>query len=132
MTPYFLTHSAIYPECAQPVVSGISFDSDHLAILSSARIGIAETASQHHGAHIADDPGECGVAILSKGKELHWSNSTEMVALAVAALAGFVFFLIWVLTAKQSIANMSWCQRRNFWASVILTCAFFMVGFQSK
>ncbi len=36
--------------------------------------------------------------MLDKGKELDWFNSGTIIALAVTAVVGFVFFIIWELT----------------------------------
>ena len=40
--------------------------------------------------------------MLDKGKELDWFASTQIVTLAIVAVVGFVFFLIWELTEAPS------------------------------
>ena len=52
--------------------------------------------------------------MLDKGKELDWFSSREIVALAVAAAVGFVFFLIWELTDEHPIVDLKLFARRNF------------------
>lgn len=57
--------------------------------------------------------------LLDKGKELDWFNSSEIVTLAIVALMGFVFFLIWELNEEHPVVDLSLFKRRNFWAGVI-------------
>jgi DHA2 family multidrug resistance protein len=57
--------------------------------------------------------------LLDKGKELDWFNSSTIVALAVIALMGFVFFLIWELNEQHPVVDLTLFKRRNFWAGVI-------------
>lgn len=56
---------------------------------------------------------------LDKGKELDWFNSSTITALALVALVGFVFFLIWELNEEHPIVDLSLFRRRNFWAGVV-------------
>jgi DHA2 family multidrug resistance protein len=53
--------------------------------------------------------------LLDRGNELDWFNSPFIVTLAVIAAIGFVVFMIWELTDKQPIVDLSllW-QFRNF------------------
>jgi DHA2 family multidrug resistance protein len=57
--------------------------------------------------------------MLDKGKELDWFNSSTITTLAVSAFVGFVFFLIWELTEKHPIVDLTLFKRRNFWTGVI-------------
>jgi DHA2 family multidrug resistance protein len=57
--------------------------------------------------------------MLDKGKELDWFNSGTIVLLAVTAFVGLVFFLIWELTEKHPIVDLTLFKRRNFWTGVI-------------
>jgi MFS transporter, DHA2 family, multidrug resistance protein len=57
--------------------------------------------------------------LLDQGKDLDWFNSGEIVALAVVALVGFTLFLIWELTDKHPIVDLSLFRRRNFWVSTL-------------
>ncbi|HET8711158.1 MAG TPA: DHA2 family efflux MFS transporter permease subunit [Spongiibacteraceae bacterium] len=58
--------------------------------------------------------------LLDKGKELDWFNSGTIVALALIAVMGFVFFLIWELNEKHPVVDLTLFKRRNFWAGVIV------------
>ncbi|MDR2851945.1 MAG: DHA2 family efflux MFS transporter permease subunit [Burkholderiaceae bacterium] len=53
--------------------------------------------------------------MLDKGKELDWFNSGMIVALAVIAVVGFCFFLVWELTDKHPVVDLSLFKNRNFW-----------------
>ena len=52
--------------------------------------------------------------MIDKGKELDWFGSTQIVALAVVAAVGFLYFLAWELTEKHPIVNLRLFARRNF------------------
>ena len=52
--------------------------------------------------------------MIDKGKELDWFESQEIVFLAVAAVAGFAFFLAWELTEKHPIVDLRLFAKRNF------------------
>ena len=52
--------------------------------------------------------------LLDKGKELDWFASTQIVVLAIIALVGFVFFLIWELSEEHPVVDLSLFTRRNF------------------
>ena len=59
--------------------------------------------------------------MLDKGKELDWFHSATIVTLAVVAVVGFVFFLIWELTDKHPVVDLSLFKRRNFWSGAFAT-----------
>ncbi|HUD35171.1 MAG TPA: DHA2 family efflux MFS transporter permease subunit, partial [Variovorax sp.] len=59
--------------------------------------------------------------MLDKGKELDWFNSPEVVAMAVVAVVGFAFFMIWELTEEHPVVDLSLFKRRNFWAGATAT-----------
>ena len=59
--------------------------------------------------------------MLDKGKELDWFHSAEIVALAVVAVVGFAFFLVWELTDKHPVVDLSLFKRRNFWSGALAT-----------
>ncbi len=59
--------------------------------------------------------------MLDKGKELDWFHSGEVVALAVVAVVGLVFFLIWELTEQHPVVDLTLFARRNFWAGALAT-----------
>ncbi|MDR2365796.1 MAG: DHA2 family efflux MFS transporter permease subunit [Zoogloeaceae bacterium] len=51
---------------------------------------------------------------LDRGKELDWFGSPVIVALAIVAVVGFCFFLIWERTEKHPIVDLSLFRERNF------------------
>ena len=57
--------------------------------------------------------------MLDKGKELDWFHSGVVVALGVVAVVGFVFFLIWELTEKHPVVDLTLFKGRNFWAGTV-------------
>lgn len=59
--------------------------------------------------------------MLDKGKELDWFHSPEIVTLAVVAVVGFAFFLVWELTDKHPVVDLSLFKRRNFWSGALAT-----------
>jgi DHA2 family multidrug resistance protein len=59
--------------------------------------------------------------MLDKGKELDWFHSAEIVAMAVVAVVGFAFFLVWELTDKHPVVDLSLFKRRNFWSGAVAT-----------
>ncbi|GAA4333020.1 DHA2 family efflux MFS transporter permease subunit [Variovorax defluvii] len=59
--------------------------------------------------------------MLDKGKELDWFHSPEIVAMAVIAAVGFAFFLVWELTDKHPVVDLSLFKRRNFWSGALAT-----------
>ncbi|WP_411329680.1 DHA2 family efflux MFS transporter permease subunit [Desulfovibrio desulfuricans] len=52
--------------------------------------------------------------LLDKGKDEDWFSSNFIVGLAVIAFVGFAFFLIWELTEKHPIVDLSLFKSRNF------------------
>ncbi len=59
--------------------------------------------------------------MLDKGKELDWFHSAEIVALGVTSVVGFAFFLVWELTDKHPVVDLSLFKRRNFWTGAVAT-----------
>ncbi len=57
--------------------------------------------------------------MLDKGKELDWFNSTEVVIMAVVAVVGLAFFLVWELTEEHPVVDLSLFKRRNFWTGAV-------------
>lgn len=63
--------------------------------------------------------------MLDKGKEFDWFESREIVALAIVAAVGFVYFLVWELYDEHPVVDLSLLKARNFSSGVIvLTVAF--------
>ncbi len=57
--------------------------------------------------------------MLDKGKDLDWFSSTTVVVLALTALIGFAFFVIWELTAEHPVVDLSLFKKRNFTGGTI-------------
>lgn len=57
--------------------------------------------------------------MLDKGKDLEWFASPLIWSLAVISLITFVYFIIWELTAKHPIVDLSLFAKRNFSSAVI-------------
>ncbi|MDR0275652.1 MAG: DHA2 family efflux MFS transporter permease subunit [Burkholderiaceae bacterium] len=57
--------------------------------------------------------------MLDKGKELDWFSSSLIMALAVVAAIGFVVFLIWELTEKHPVVDLSLLKGRNYWTGTL-------------
>jgi len=52
--------------------------------------------------------------MLDKGKELDWFASGQIVTLAVVAIMGFIFFLIWELNEEHPVVDLRLFAGRNF------------------
>jgi DHA2 family multidrug resistance protein len=59
--------------------------------------------------------------MLDLGKEHDWFQSQLIVALAVTAVVGFAFFVIWELTDAHPVVELRLFARRNFWAGTLAT-----------
>jgi DHA2 family multidrug resistance protein len=57
--------------------------------------------------------------MLDKGKDLDWFSSTTIVVLALVALIGFAFFVVWELTAEHPVVDLSLFKKRNFTGGTI-------------
>jgi DHA2 family multidrug resistance protein len=57
--------------------------------------------------------------LLDKGNELDWFNSTQIVALAITSVVALCFFLVWELTEKHPVVDLSLFKRRNFWSGTL-------------
>ncbi len=57
--------------------------------------------------------------MLDKGKELDWFNSNLIVVLAVLAVVGFVYFVIWELGDAHPVVDLSLFKGRNFAGGVV-------------
>jgi len=61
----------------------------------------------------------CMQMMLDLGKEYDWFSSPTIVALAVLAVGGFLFFLAWELTDEHPVVDLRLFARRNFWAGTL-------------
>lgn len=57
--------------------------------------------------------------MLDKGKNLDWFNSSEIVILAIIAGVGFCYFLVWELTQKNPVIDLTLFAGRNFTGGTI-------------
>jgi MFS transporter, DHA2 family, multidrug resistance protein len=57
--------------------------------------------------------------MLDKGKDLDWFQSTTIIALALTAVIAFAFFVIWELTEKHPVVDLSLFKGRNFTSATI-------------
>lgn len=67
--------------------------------------------------------------MLDQGKDLDWFNSTEIVVLALTTAIGFAAFLIWELTEKNPVVDLSLFKRRNFALGTLAFCLGYAVFF---
>lgn len=64
--------------------------------------------------------------MLDEGQKLDWFSSTEIVALLIAAIVGFAAFMIWELTERNPIVDLSVFKHRGYSVSVL--CASLTFG----
>ena len=67
--------------------------------------------------------------MLDQGKDLDWFSSHEIVILAIVTAIGFVSFLIWELTEKNPVVDLSLFKRRNFALGTLAFCLGYAVFF---
>ena len=67
--------------------------------------------------------------MLDKGKDLDWFASPVIIGLAIVALLGFLFFVIWELTESNPIVDLRLFKSRNFLAGTIAISVAFAVFF---
>jgi DHA2 family multidrug resistance protein len=61
-------------------------------------------------------------AFLDMGKNYDWFQSTQIEALAIISAVGFCLFLVWELTEKHPIVDLSLFKNRNFFLGTIALC----------
>ncbi len=61
----------------------------------------------------------CFQIMLDKGKELDWFSSPFIVVLGVVSVVAFSYFLVWELTEKHPIIDLSLFKIRNFTVSTM-------------
>jgi DHA2 family multidrug resistance protein len=67
--------------------------------------------------------------MLDLGKDADWFASTEIVVLGLTALVGLIAFLIWELTEKHPIIDLSLFRNRNFAFGTLALCLGYAVFF---
>lgn len=67
--------------------------------------------------------------LLDKGKDEDWFASPAMVVLAIVALLGFVAFLIWELTERHPIVDLTLFRLRDFTVGTVVNCLGYAVFF---
>ncbi len=69
--------------------------------------------------------------MLDKGKELDWFNSTEIIVLTVLAVIAISFLIVWELTDKNPVIDLSLFKSRNFSIGTLCVSLAFMLYFGS-
>jgi MFS transporter, DHA2 family, multidrug resistance protein len=67
--------------------------------------------------------------MLDRGKDLDWFGSATIVALAIAAFVGLVFFIAWELTDAHPAVDLRLFSGRNFTVGTIVLCLGYGVHF---
>src|SRR5580698_1281334 len=67
--------------------------------------------------------------MLDQGKDLDWFASTQIVVLSIVTAIGFAAFLIWELTAKNPVVDLSLFKSRNFALGTLAFCLGYAVFF---
>jgi DHA2 family multidrug resistance protein len=70
--------------------------------------------------------------MLDQGKDLDWFASTQIVILAIVTAVGFFAFLIWELTAKNPVVDLSLFRGRNFALGTLAFCLGYAVFFANN
>jgi len=70
--------------------------------------------------------------MLDQGKDLDWFSSNEIVVLVIVTAIGFVAFLIWELTQKNPIVDLSLFKGRNFALGTLAFCLGYAVFFANN
>lgn len=71
----------------------------------------------------------CLQVMLDKGKDLGWFASTEIIILTVFAVVALVFLVIWELTDKNPIVELSLFKSRNFTIGTLSVSLAYMAYF---
>ena len=70
--------------------------------------------------------------MLDQGKDLDWFSSNEIIILAITTAIGFAAFLIWELTEKNPVVDLSLFKRRNFALGTLAFCLGYAVFFANN
>jgi DHA2 family multidrug resistance protein len=67
--------------------------------------------------------------MLDTGKDVDWFNSTAIVVELIVAIVGFIAWVIWELTEKHPIVDLSLFKSSNFAIGTIIFCVAYAVFF---
>lgn len=67
--------------------------------------------------------------MLDRGKELSWFDSTEIIVLAAVAVVTLTFLVVWELTDKEPIVDLSLFKSRNFTVGCICISLAYLIYF---
>ena len=70
--------------------------------------------------------------MLDTGKDADWFASTQIVVLAIVTIIGFAAFLIWELTEKNPVVDLSLFKSRNFALGTLAFCLGYAVFFANN
>jgi DHA2 family multidrug resistance protein len=70
--------------------------------------------------------------MLDQGKDLDWFSSNEIVILAIITAVGFAAFLIWELTEKNPVVDLSLFKGRNFALGTLAFCLGYAIFFANN
>jgi DHA2 family multidrug resistance protein len=70
--------------------------------------------------------------MLDQGKDLDWFSSNEIIILAIITAIGFVAFLIWELTEKNPVVDLSLFKGRNFALGTLAFCLGYAIFFANN
>ena len=73
----------------------------------------------------------CLQIMLDQGNNFGWFHSARIVMLLIGSLLGITFFIIWTLTAKHPIIDLSLYKIRNFFVGSISVLFTFIVIFSA-
>lgn len=73
----------------------------------------------------------CLQILLDQGKDLDWFNSSVIIALAVTSTISLSYFIVWELTGKHPIVDLSLFKSRNFTVGTIAISLGYMTYFGS-
>src|SRR5580698_2022056 len=73
----------------------------------------------------------CLQMVLDLGKDRDWFNSSFIVGLAITAVISIAFLLVWELTEKEPIVDLTLFKDRNFALGVLIIAGGFMAFFGS-
>ncbi len=57
--------------------------------------------------------------MLDRGKDLDWFQSWQITTLAITAVVGFAIFVVWELTERHPVVDLTLFARRNFWTGTL-------------